>query len=79
MTELLQRRLNEGTLCFPALADREGQYAAHTYTVGASGQIVYEKGNDHIIDADRCAVLRHYRDQLEEQLPVSLGVGLEAF
>jgi hypothetical protein len=79
MTELLQRRMNEGTLRLPALADRESQYAAHTYTVGASGQIVYEKGNDHIIDADRCAVLRHYRDQLEEPAPSCLGVGLAPF
>lgn len=79
MTELLQRRMNEGTIRFPPIADRESQYASHTYGVGASGQIVYEKGNDHIIDADRCAVLRHYRDQLEESGPVRLGMDVAVF
>jgi hypothetical protein len=79
MTELLQRRMSEGTIRFPKLADRESQYASHTYTVGASGQIVYEKGHDHLIDADRCAVLRHYRDQLEERIPAYVGIGLVGF
>ncbi len=79
MTELLQRRMNEGTIRFPVLADRESQYAAHTYAVGASGQIVYEKGNDHLIDADRCAILRHYRDHLEESAPTCPGIGLVGF
>lgn len=79
MTELLQRRMNEGTIRFPPIADRESQYAAHTYGVGASGQIVYEKGNDHVIDADRCAILRHYLDQLEESVPLRLGIGIAGF
>ena len=79
MTELIQRRMNEGTLRFPPMADRESQYAAHTYAVGTSGQIVYEKGNDHLIDADRCALLRHYRDQLEESIPTWAGIGIAGF
>lgn len=79
MTELLQRRMNEGTIRFPPLADRESQYASHTYGVGTSGQIVYEKGNDHLIDADRCAVLRHYREQLEEGTPARLGMDVAVF
>lgn len=79
MTELLQRRMNEGTIRFPPIPDRESQYASHTYTVGTLGQIVYEKGNDHIIDADRCAVLRHYCDQLEEAAPGRLGVDVAFF
>lgn len=79
MTELLQRRMNEGTIRFPPIADRESQYASHTYGVGASGQIVYEKGNDHVIDADRCAILRHYLDHLEESTPVRLGIGVAGF
>ncbi len=62
MTELLQRRLAEGTLRFPPIADREEQYASHTYSIGATGNVIYEKGNDHIIDADRCAILAHYLD-----------------
>lgn len=79
MTELLQRRMHEGTIRFPPIPDRESQYASHTYAIGAMGQIVYEKGNDHLIDADRCAVLRCYRDTLEEALPGGLGVDVAGF
>lgn len=79
MTELLQRRIHEGTIRFPPLPDRESQYASHTYAVGSLGQIVYEKGNDHIIDADRCAVLRCYQDSLEETLPAGMGIGVLGF
>ncbi|MCK5861139.1 MAG: hypothetical protein KAH38_01550 [Candidatus Hydrogenedentes bacterium] len=74
MTELLQRRLAEHTLVLPPDSDREAQYASHTYTVNARGQIVYAKGDDHIIDADRCALLAHY---LDTQAPVDRsGVAL---
>ena len=45
----------------------------------SSGQIVYDKGNDHLIDADRCAILRHYLDTIEEINPVPLGIRVEAF
>lgn len=66
MTELIQRRLADHTLVLPPIADRETQYAAHTYAVNAFGQIVYQKGNDHLIDADRCAVLRHHLDTQDD-------------
>lgn len=69
MTELIQRRLTEHTLRFFPCPDREQQYAAHTYAVNALGQIVYEKGNDHIIDADRCALLSHYLETQEVAIP----------
>jgi hypothetical protein len=62
MTELIQRRLADRSLVLPSLAERERQYAAHTYRTGAHGQIVYDKGGDHLIDADRCALLAHYLD-----------------
>jgi hypothetical protein len=65
MTELLQRRMADRTIVFPALADRETEYAGHTYSGGFRNQILFEKGNDHIIDADRCAVLAHYLDTLD--------------
>ena len=79
MTELLQRRMAEGTLVFPPLADRESQYAAHTYTTNALGQVIYDKGNDHIIDADRCAVLRHYLDTEDVGEGVTRGVAVLGF
>lgn len=67
MTELLQRRLAERTLRFPRIPDRESQYASHTYCVNSLGRIVYDKGNDHLIDADRCAMLCHWRNTREPQ------------
>lgn len=65
MTQLLQQRMAERSLRFPAIPDREAQYASHTYATSASGLVVYTKGNDHLIDADRCAVLCHYLDTTE--------------
>ena len=62
MTGLLQRRMAERTLVFPRLPEREEQYASHTYAVGVFGHILYTKGNDHLIDADRCALYAHYLD-----------------
>jgi len=79
MTELLQRRMAERSIVFPPVPDREQQYASHTYSAGLDGRIVYEKGNDHLIDADRCAVLCHHMDTEEHAPPVSLGVGLGLF
>jgi len=80
MTELLQRRMAERTLVFPRLPDREAQYASHTYAVGVNGQIVYDKGNDHLIDADRCAVLAHYAYTHDDDAPDSpRTVRIEAF
>jgi len=60
MTELLQRRMMERTITFPRMPDRESQYAAHTYHLNPQCQVIYEKGDDHIIDADRCALLAHH-------------------
>jgi len=79
MTELLDRHMAERSIVFPRLPDRETQYASHTYSVGASDRIVYEKGNDHIIDADRCAVLAHYLDTEDTGYSASAGVVLEGF
>lgn len=79
MTELIQRRMAERSIVFPRLPDREAQYASHTYSVNAGGQIVYEKGNDHLIDADRCAVLARYLDTHECPPPAHLGIRVEAF
>jgi len=42
--------------------------------------VIYEKGDDHIIDADRCAVLARYLDtQCGESEAPLLGVRLEGF
>lgn len=80
MTELLERRMQERSIVFPKLPDRESQYASHTYAISATGEVVYEKGDDHIIDADRCAVLARYLDTDSggSDMPL-LGVRLEGF
>lgn len=77
MTELIQRRLAEHTIVFPSNPDRESQYASHTYTVNAQGGIVYDKENDHIIDADRCALYSHFMDTREPLAPSTHTVPLE--
>jgi len=80
MTELLERRMLERSIVFPKLADRESQYASHTYSVSASGDVVYDKGHDHIIDADRCAVLARYLDtRPDDSALLPLGIRLEGF
>lgn len=78
MTELLERRIAEGTIVFPRLPEREAQYASHTYTVGQHGRIIYDKGNDHLIDADRCALLAHYLDTQQPET-VHLPAQIDSF
>jgi hypothetical protein len=56
-TEILIRLMAAGEISFPPIGDRYNQYAGHTYCIAPSGRMVYSKGNDHIIDADRCAVM----------------------
>lgn len=79
MTELLTRRMAERTITFPRYPQRETQYAAHTYSVTPNGRILYDKGDDHIIDADRCALLAHYLDTHRDHYPVTLRLRLESF
>ncbi len=81
MTELLQRRLAERTLVLPPCPDREAQYASHTYSVNVQGQIVYAKGDDHIIDADRCALFSQYMNNREPAIapPAPLRMEIALF
>lgn len=57
MTTLINGALQRGELLFPA-EDREieDQFLTQTYSL-TNGVVVYSKGNDHIIDAVRCAML----------------------
>jgi hypothetical protein len=65
MTDLLRRRLAERSIVFPRLADREAQFASHTYTLDPAGRPLFDKGDDHLIDADRCALLARHLDTAE--------------
>jgi len=57
MTTLIAKHLHSKKLLFPMLdAVIEDQFTTHTYTL-KNGRVIYSKGNDHIIDAIRCAML----------------------
>lgn len=64
-TEILIRLMGSGQMVFPPIADRLQQYAGHTYCIAPSGRMVFAKGDDHIIDADRCAVIAIKRELLQ--------------
>jgi hypothetical protein len=69
MTSLINGSLQRRELVFPITdLDIESQFTTHTYTMN-NGRVQYSKGNDHIIDAVRCALL--VREQFQE------GSGLE--
>jgi len=68
MTTLIARHLHSRRLLFPmddTLLD--DQFTTHTYTL-RNGRVVYSKGNDHIIDAIRCAMLVREKKQILEEL-----------
>jgi hypothetical protein len=57
MTSLINGALQRKQLIFPADdLEIEDQFTTHTYTL-RDGKIIYSKGNDHVIDAVRCAML----------------------
>ncbi len=57
MTSLINGMLQRREIQFPhADLELQDQFTTHTYTM-TNNAIVYSKGNDHIIDAVRCAVL----------------------
>jgi len=68
-TEILIRLMGTGEIVFPPIAERMNQYAGHTYCIAPSGRMVFSKGNDHIIDADRCAIMAVKRELLERETP----------
>ena len=65
MTSLINAALNKQKIEFPS-EDRvlEDQFATHTYHLGERN-VIYSKGNDHVIDAVRCAVLARETNKLD--------------
>jgi hypothetical protein len=67
MTTLLLGAIQRGEWEIPgdngtfADQDFECQYSEHTYTTTGDGRVTYKKGNDHIIDADRCAFFARWK------------------
>ena len=57
MTSLINGAMQRKQFIFPAEdLEVEDQFTTHTYTL-RDGKIIYSKGNDHIVDAVRCAML----------------------
>ncbi|MBI5789188.1 MAG: hypothetical protein HZA78_10075, partial [Candidatus Schekmanbacteria bacterium] len=64
MTSLITGSLQRRELVLPIDdVDIESQFSTHTYVM-TNGRVQYSKGNDHIIDAVRCALLirEQFRD-----------------
>lgn len=65
MTTLINGALQRRQLILPADdLEIEDQFTTHTYTL-SNGNIIYSKGNDHIVDAVRCAMLAHEQGMLD--------------
>lgn len=65
MTSLINGALQRKQLVFPADdMDIEDEFTTHTYTL-RDGKVIYSKGNDHIIDAIRCALLIREEESLD--------------
>ncbi len=68
MSTIINKILNADKLRLPTQDTQiEDQLCTQTYTISDRGQIIYSKGNDHIIDAMRCALLRREMEVDSEQ------------
>ena len=65
MTSLINGALQRKQIIFPSDdLEIEDQFTTQTYTL-RDGKIIYSKGNDHIIDAVRCAMLIREQGNLD--------------
>jgi len=66
MTSLINGALQRRQLVLPSDdLEMEDQFTTHTYTL-SNGNVIYSKGNDHIIDAVRCAMLVREQSSLDQ-------------
>ena len=57
MTSLISGAMQRKQIILPSEdLEIEDQFTTHTYTL-RDGKVIYSKGNDHIVDAMRCAIL----------------------
>ncbi|HEX4954792.1 MAG TPA: hypothetical protein VF017_15475 [Thermoanaerobaculia bacterium] len=70
-TRILELEIQQQTIEFPYDPDFMVAFPGHTARIGPSGQRIYSKKNDHLIDACRVAELR--LRFLGEGAPVDLG------
>ena len=65
MTSLINRGFQRRELLLPEEdIEIEDQFTTHTYTL-VNGKVIYSKGNDHVVDAVRCAVLVRDEERLD--------------
>ncbi len=65
MTTIINGALQKRQIVLPEDdPEIEDQFTTHTYTL-ANGNVIYSKGNDHIVDAVRCAMLAHEQGKLD--------------
>ncbi len=80
MTSLVNRALQRRELLLPVDdIEIEDEFTTHTYTL-SNGNVVYSKGNDHIVDAVRCAMLvrdQERLDRITEETPNVMPVMTE--
>lgn len=66
MNSIINGALQRRQIVFPAEdPELEDQFTTHTYTL-RDGRIIYSKGNDHIIDAVRCALPAREQANLDQ-------------
>jgi len=67
MTSLINRAFQRRELFLPD-SDREiaDQFSTHSYSFASNNNVVYSKGNDHIVDAVRCAMLARERERSDD-------------
>jgi hypothetical protein len=72
MTRVINKALHARKVRLPAEdPEVEDQLCTQTYVTGDRG-IVYSKGNDHIVDAMRCAFMRHAQDTDDTYDPIEI-------
>jgi len=77
MTSLINRALQRRELLLPVDdIEIEDEFTTQTYTL-SNGNVVYSKGNDHVVDAVRCAMLvrdQERLDRISEVVPCVMPV-----
>ncbi len=74
MTAVINRALSAGNLKLPKDdPEVEDQLCSQTYVLTDHG-VVYSKGNDHVVDAMRCALLRRAQEVDPDYEPVEIKI-----
>ena len=76
MTAVINKALNAGKLKLPkGDPEIEDQLCGQTYVMN-NGKIIYSKGDDHCVDAMRCALLRRAQEIDPQYDPVEIVVNV---